>query len=84
MEAPSSTVLLTQIMLDTSLDAGQVARNDLPVPIGMRASEWASRLEKWRPYLLRIAIDELDSQLRPKIAPSDVVQMTLLQLAGSH
>jgi RNA polymerase sigma-70 factor (ECF subfamily) len=36
-------------------------------------------LEQFRPFLLRIANDELDSDLRPKVGPSDLVQQSLLE-----
>lgn len=36
-------------------------------------------LEKFRPYLLMVASEELESDLRPKIAPSDVVQESVLE-----
>jgi RNA polymerase sigma-70 factor (ECF subfamily) len=36
-------------------------------------------LERFRPYLLRIANHELDSALRPKVGPSDLVQQSLLE-----
>src|SRR5262245_54559198 len=36
-------------------------------------------LEACRPYLLLIANEELDADLRAKIAPSDLVQETLLR-----
>ena len=49
----------------------------------IQTQELSKKLEKWRPYLLRIAVDELDSQLRPKVAASDLVQQTLIQ-AHNH
>jgi RNA polymerase sigma-70 factor (ECF subfamily) len=36
-------------------------------------------LEWVRPYLLRIANDELDSNIRPKVGPSDLVQQTFIE-----
>jgi RNA polymerase sigma-70 factor (ECF subfamily) len=36
-------------------------------------------LEKCRPYLLMIANEELESDLRPKVAPSDLVQESVLE-----
>jgi hypothetical protein len=35
--------------------------------------------DRFRPYLLRIANDDLDSALRPKVGPSDLVQQSLLE-----
>jgi RNA polymerase sigma-70 factor (ECF subfamily) len=36
-------------------------------------------LDRFRAYLLRIANDELDSDLRPKVGSSDLVQQSLLE-----
>jgi RNA polymerase sigma-70 factor (ECF subfamily) len=36
-------------------------------------------LEKCRPYLLLIANEELESRLRPKVGPSDLVQDSLIE-----
>jgi len=42
--------------------------------------EALGRLLEWvRPYLLRVANDELDSSLRPKVAASDLVQQTFIE-----
>jgi RNA polymerase sigma-70 factor (ECF subfamily) len=38
-------------------------------------------LDHYRDYLLRVANDELQSSLAPKVAPSDIVQDTFLQAA---
>ena len=39
----------------------------------------AQLLQAVRPYLLAVAEDQLDSELRPRLAPSDIVQNTVCQ-----
>ncbi len=44
------------------------------------SAEALGRILEWfRPYLLRIANEELDSGLRPKVGPSDLVQQTFIE-----
>lgn len=45
-------------------------------PVGLSTGEVA---EAYRPYLLAIANQELDSQIRQKVAASDIVQDSLLE-----
>src|ERR1700689_461853 len=50
-----------------------------------RAGDDAARgrlLDLYRAYLLSIANGELESELRPKAAPSDMVQDTLMEAHG--
>lgn len=45
-----------------------------------RAREALGRLlDRFRPFLLRIANQDLDQELRPKVAPSDLVQQTFAE-----
>jgi RNA polymerase sigma-70 factor (ECF subfamily) len=54
-------------------------QNDLQAARAGSAEALGRVLERFRPYLLRIANDELDSALRPKVGASDLVQQSLLE-----
>lgn len=63
---------------NTARPAGEF-ENDLRAAQAGSDEALGRLLERFRPYLLRIANADLDSALRPKVAPSDLVQQSLLE-----